>query len=146
MGIYEDFTYNSCKTLQLVVLNLRDLWDHYLIFRKTPWDILRGEKHPNDEAQSPQSLTLDTIDNLESVFFWPGTEHGSLQTLHGVRTEGPAFPERLWKLGMEHRTRKTPQCQTHLCLPFWRIILMYFGSQKMAIQLVFAPAKFIFFD
>ena len=96
MGIYEDFTYNSCKTLQLVVLNLRDLWDHYLIFRKTPWDILRGEKHPNDEAQSPQSLTLDTIDNLESVFFWPGTEHGSLQTLHGVRTEGPAFPERLW--------------------------------------------------
>jgi hypothetical protein len=69
MGIYEDFTYNSCKTLQLVVLNLRDLWDHYLIFRKTPWDILRGEKHPNDEAQSPQSLTLDTIDNLESVFF-----------------------------------------------------------------------------
>ena len=68
MGIYEDFTYNSCKTLQLVVLNLRDLWDHYLIFRKTPWDILRGEKHPNDEAQSPQSLKLDTIDNLESVF------------------------------------------------------------------------------
>lgn len=47
-------------------------------------------------------------------------------------------------LGMEHRARKTPQCQTHLGLPFWRIILMYFGSQKMAIQLVFAPVKFIF--